>query len=81
MNYSFETTDVREVELEVELPGGGAGWIISFLVHEGQTQLDDLEQVHVTPQQLVLVVHRAAELADRPDDDAGEFCVLAEKKT
>lgn len=68
--------DLREVELEVELPRRRAGRIVSVFVHKREAELDDLQKVDVTPQQLVLVVHCAAELADRPDDDAGEFCVL-----
>lgn len=70
--------DPREIELEVELPRRRAGRIVAILVHEREAELDDLQQVDVAPQQLVLVVHCAAELADWPDDDAGEFCVLAE---
>lgn len=72
---------LREVKLEVELPRRRAGRIVSVLVHEREAELDDLQEVDVTPQELVLVVHCAAKLADRPDDHSGEFCVLMKKKT
>lgn len=52
-----------EVELEVELPGGDAvRGQVRLLVHESQTQLDDLEEVNVTAQKLVLVVGRRCKL-------------------
>lgn len=83
-NQTFRTClkrrgDLREIELEVELPRRRAGRIVSVFVHEREAELDDLQKVDVTPQQLVLVVHCAAELADWPDDDTGEFCVLMGK--
>ena len=68
--------NVREVELEVELPGGGPRGVVPVLVHEAEAQLDDLQQVHVAAQQLVLVVHRAAELPDGPHHHARELRVL-----
>ena len=71
---------LREVELEVELPRRGADGVVSVLVHEREPELDDLQQVHVTPQQLVLVIHRAAELADRSDHHSGKLCVLVDDK-
>ena len=67
---------LREVELKVELPRGRPRWIFARLVHEGQAQLDDLQEVNVAAQQLVLVVGVAAELPDGPGDDARELCVL-----
>lgn len=83
-NQTFGTcfkrrVDLREVELEVELPRRRARRIVSVFVHEREAELDDLQKVDVTPQQLVLVVHCAAELANWPDNDAGEFCVLVGK--
>lgn len=76
MNFNRETGCLREVELEVELPRRRPEGIVSVLVHERKAELDDLQEVDVTPQQLVLVVHRAAKLTDRPDDNSGEFSVL-----
>ena len=72
--------DLREVELEVELPRRRAWRIISVLVHEGEAELDDLQQIHVAPQQLVLVIHRAPKLSDRPHHHPGELCVLGRKE-
>ena len=60
---------LRQVELEVELPRGHAvGGQVRPLVHEGQAQLDDLEQVDVAAQQLILVVGRGGELAWNMED-------------
>ena len=55
---------LRQVELEVELPGGGSVLRqFAVLVEERQAKLDDLEQVDVTTQELVLVIRRRLELA------------------
>lgn len=71
---------LRQVELEVELPRRRARRIIPILVHEGEAQLDDLQKVHVAPEQLVLVVHRAAKLTDGSHHHPGELCVLGEER-
>jgi hypothetical protein len=48
---------LRQVELEVELPGGGPVLRhLSLVVQEGQPQLDDLQQVDIASQKLVLVI-------------------------
>lgn len=80
MEKGKKTGHLREVELEVELPSRRARGIVSILVHEREPQLDDLQEVHVTPQQLVLVVHCAAKLANWSDNHSGEFCVLVNNK-
>lgn len=66
----------REVELEVELPRRRARRIVPIFVHKREAELDDLQEVDITPQQLVLVVHCAAKLADGPDNHSWKFCVL-----
>lgn len=66
----------REVKLKIKLPRCGAGRIVSIFVHEGEAELDDLQEVDVAPEQLVLVVHCAAELADGPDHHSRKLCVL-----
>lgn len=66
----------REVKFEVELPRCRAGRIISIFVHEREAELDDLQEVDVAPEQLVLVVHCAAELADGPNHHSRKLCVL-----
>lgn len=40
---------LRQVEFKVELPRRGAGRIVSVLVHERKPELDDLQEVDVTP--------------------------------
>ena len=70
------TGRLREVEFEVELPRRRAGGVVPVLVHEREPELDDLQEVDVAAQQLVLVVHGAAELANRSDHHTREFCVL-----
>jgi hypothetical protein len=55
---------LRQVELEVELPGGGTAFRqLSLVVQEGQPQLDDLQEVDVASQELILVVGGGFELA------------------
>ena len=65
-----------QVKLEVELPGGDALGQVALVVQERQTQLDDLEQVHVAPEQLVLVVSRRPELACKKWDDVVSLIIL-----
>ena len=77
---SISFHDLREIKLEVELPCRALGWRVAMLVHEGDADLDDLEQVHITPQQLVLVVGRAAKLTDGPRYHTGELRVLEAKR-
>ena len=72
---------IREIKFEVELPGGCSWGVVAILVHERQSELDDLQQVHITAQQLVLIVHRAAELPDGSDHHAGKFRVLKAQST
>lgn len=52
---------VLDVEVEVELPRAGILRKVPFLVREGQTNLDGLEQVDVTPQRLVVVIRGGLE--------------------
>lgn len=66
---------LRQIEFEVELPGGVAGRRLAILVHERQAQLDDAQQIDVAAQHLVLVVSRRPELANRLGDDARELGV------
>lgn len=47
--------DIREVELEVELPRH-AFWAIAILIAQRHAQLDNLEHVDITPHRLVVVV-------------------------
>jgi len=45
-----------EVELEVELPAAHAGWEVPVLIREGQTQLNDLQQVDIDTQGVELKI-------------------------
>lgn len=73
------SSDSREVEFEVELPGVDTRRIFSLLICESQAQLDNFQQVNVAAEELVLIIYGAAEFTDRPDNNSGELCVLAEK--
>jgi hypothetical protein len=66
---------VRQVELEVELPGHALRRV-ALLIAERDAQLDHLEHVDITPHRLVVVVGPSLELPDRPRDNAGKLCVL-----
>lgn len=72
----MRTWYLREVELKVELPCWCSWWIFTLLIHESQAQLDYLQQVHITPQQLILVICIAPELSNGPGDNTREFCIL-----
>jgi len=54
-----------EREFEVELPAGAAGGEDAGFVGERETELDDLEQVHVAFEGLVVVVGRVRFLGAR----------------
>ena len=66
----------RQVEFEVELPGGDWQSSVSLVVEERQANLDDFQEVHVAPQELVLVVRRASKFANGSSDDTWKFSVL-----
>jgi len=65
-----------EVEFEIELPGANAGWKGASLIGEGEAELDDLEEVDVTPQGLVVELLTRSEFSDRPRNNARKLCVL-----
>lgn len=75
-NEDLKRVHSRKVKLEVKLPRCCARGIISFLIHEREPKLDDLQEVDIAPQQLVLVIHCAPKLSNRSDNNSGELCVL-----
>ena len=55
---------LRQVELEVELPGGGPTLRdFALFIQESEAQLNNLEKVYIATQKLVLVVSCGLELA------------------
>ena len=70
------------VELQIELPGGNGLWGASFLVCEGDSDLDELHFVDIVPNPVVM--RSVLELAVSPlpafVDDAWKFCVLNKRK-
>lgn len=67
---------VVDAELKVELPRADARGEFAVLVAQSQAELDDPEQVDVTPQSLVVVVARPAKRPDWSCDDSRELSVL-----
>lgn len=61
--------DSRETKLEIELPCRVVGRCVAVLVHECETELDDLEEIYVAAKQLILVIGCGTELADGSRDD------------
>jgi hypothetical protein len=55
-NSQNKKKDVRQAELEIELPGADALRKVSFSIGKCDAQLDDLQQVHVAAQRLVVIV-------------------------
>jgi hypothetical protein len=62
--------------MKIELPGRHVLRVVAVFVGKGESNLDDLEQVHVTAHRLIVVVRRCLEAAYWTRDDAGELCVL-----
>lgn len=75
----LSSEDSREIEFEIELPGIDPGGIFSFLICESQAQLDNFQQVNVTPKELVLIVYGVAEFSNRPYNNSRKLRVLGEK--
>ena len=65
-------------ELEVELPGGDVLWEVAILSRQSNTDLDDLQEVHITPHGLVMIVGGCLEGSNRSRDHPRELCVLSE---
>jgi len=72
---------VLDVKVKVELPGADILRKASFLVREGQPDLDCLEQVYVAPHCLVVIIRRGLERADWSGDDARKFRILSHPNT
>ena len=62
--------------MEVELPCGHVLGVVPILVRDGQADLDDLQQVDVTPHGLVMVVGGGLERPYWPSYDARKLGVL-----
>jgi hypothetical protein len=69
-----------DAKREVELPRADSWCQLAVLVRKGDTELNDPEQVDVTPEGLVVVVARATEGSDRTGDDARELGVLLRER-
>ena len=70
---------LRKIESKIKLPARRRCWQISLIVKERQTNLDDLQQIHVATQHLVLVLRRCLEIPNRPRYHTRKFCVLLGK--
>ena len=69
-------TGIRKIKLEVELPRAHVLGEIPLRVRKRQSQLNHLEQVHVAPQRLVVVIRRRPKVANRSRYDAWKLRVL-----
>jgi hypothetical protein len=67
-----------DAKMKIELPGRHVLRVVPILVRKGESNLDDLEQVHVTAHRLIVVVRRRLEAAYWTRDDARELGVLDE---
>ena len=65
-----------DAKMKIELPGRHVLRVVAVLVGKGESNLDDLEQVHVTAHRLIVVVRRRLEAAYRTRDDARELGIL-----
>lgn len=76
-----ERSGALYVKVEVELPCADILGKVSFLIREGQPDLDRLEQVDVAPHRLVMVVRRGLERPDWSGNDARKFRILLHADT
>lgn len=67
--FKSEKFDLRETELEIELPGRVIRSSVSIFIHKCETKLDNLEEIDVTAEQLILVVGGRSKFANRSSDD------------
>jgi len=65
LKRTTECVRLLETKLEIELPGAGILWHIAILVREGDTKLDHLQKINITPEGLILVIRRCAKRAYR----------------
>lgn len=72
--------NLRKVEFEVKLPGVDSSRIFSFLICEGQAQLDDFQEINITPEELILVVNRATKFTNGSNNNSRKLCVLHKEK-
>jgi hypothetical protein len=63
-------------KMKIELPGRHILWVVAVFVGKGESNLDDLEQVHVTAHGLIVVVRRCLEAAYWTRDDTRKLGVL-----
>lgn len=76
IEHSSTSTYALWGESEVELPSRYLLWEVSLLIRQSKPDLDNLEQVDVTPHGLVMIVRRRLERAYRPCDDSRKLRVL-----
>jgi hypothetical protein len=62
--------------MKIKLPGRRLLRVVAVFVGKGESNLDDLEQVHVTAHGLIVVVRRCLEAAYWTRDDTRELGVL-----
>ena len=74
-----EREHALNAKVKVKLPCRHFLRIVAVLVGEGESYLDDFEQVHVTSHSLVVIVGGSLEGAYWTRDYTGKFCVLREK--
>lgn len=48
--------DELGIEFEVELPRSALIWLVPIFVCQRDSDLDDLQEVHITPQRLIMVI-------------------------
>jgi hypothetical protein len=59
----------RKTEFEIELKSRQVWGRVAVLIHESESELNDLQQIDVAAEQLVLVVGCRSKLSDRAGND------------
>lgn len=76
--YARENVSAHSLDAEtkVELPCANVRRRVALLIAQCDAELDELEQIDVTPQCLVVIIAGPLECTDWSSDDAWELGVL-----
>lgn len=62
--------------MEIKLPGADAVMEFTVFISKSNTELDDIEKIHVDAEGLIVVVRGTFELTNWPSDYSGKLSVL-----
>lgn len=72
----LERKDSLDAKSEIKLPGTTRLRKLPVLIRKRDPDLDDFQQIDVTPHRLIMVIRGRLERANWASDDSGKFCIL-----